>query len=260
MISVGIIRPGFARMERGVGAHIRLKVCCCYTLPVYDCTDELEASPGLTNGMKVSHSGGQCMRSSNAGRMRPFVPQISTGRRSPIISIHGPTGYPSSAPPLPAIPAKAPYMPPPLMKRKSFPNTTLPSPGIHPDIIDELIACTEDPQMSEHLHSHQSRVYIADTQTMHVPPYSASPPHTHLSIGPLSPGYQIPSPLYMLEPQFVPVPIPMKKRRSRGISKKKLEKYKSKRMDICNPLFFFTPFYSETVQVFRYQRRLSKWR
>ena len=152
---------------------------------------------------------------------------------------------------------------PPLAKPTLFLNAsypTLPSPTAYSDM-DDIIICTENPQMSEHSHSHQSRVYIGDAiSPIHVPPFPTSPSVRRSSFGPLSPHYKIQSPLFMVDPNFVPVPRPVKKRRSRGVSKKKLARYKSKCRDIFYKHCSFITFDSETMQVFFHQRKLPKWR
>lgn len=121
---------------------------------------------------------------------------------------------------------------PPLAKPRLFSNTsypTLPSPTVYSDL-DDFAMCTEDPQMSEHSHAHQSRVYITDAiSPVHVSPFQASLPHRcSSSFSPLSPHFEVQSSLFMVESNFVTVQQPEKKRRSRGVSKKRLAKYKSK--------------------------------
>ncbi|KAF8635959.1 hypothetical protein AX15_000124 [Amanita polypyramis BW_CC] len=193
--------------------------------PWYRSALSIEASSAPANGMRIFSSVGWRMGPSGTGWLRPFVPQISAGQRFPV---HGPTATicsSSSVPPLPVIPTKAPiapYTPRPLMKPRSSPNTTLPSPSIPPDGVRNL-------QMGGHSHSSRSRIYNTNiSPPVHVPSYSTSSPHTHLSVSPLDHHYQIPASLYVLEQTLVPVQQPLKKRRSKGISRKKVERYKTK--------------------------------
>jgi len=121
---------------------------------------------------------------------------------------------------------------PPSAKSRLFLNAshpTLPSPTSYSDL-DDFAMYTEDPQMSEHSHAHQSRVYITDAiSPVHVSPFPPSLPHRRSSsFGPLRPHFEIQSSLLMVESNIVSMQVPMKKRRSRGVSKKRLAKYKSK--------------------------------
>ncbi|KIL67985.1 hypothetical protein M378DRAFT_177190 [Amanita muscaria Koide BX008] len=177
----------------------------------------LEASPALSgamNGMRIySRDGPRRGSSSNAG------PPQSVPTDRGVISMHTPVaGNVLGPPPTPVNLAS----PPP---SNSFPTLRHHSATMaSPDFTDDVYAFTEDPQMSEHSHLHQSRIHIADPSPLvHVPPYSNT-----LPIGPMSPQYQFAPQLYMLEPKFFRFPPPPRKHKPRGISKKKLERYKSK--------------------------------
>lgn len=177
----------------------------------------LEASPALSgamNGMRIySRDGPKRGSSSNAG-----PPQYVPTDRG-VISMHtSVAGTVLGPPPTPVNLAS----PPP---SNSFPTLLHRSATMaSPDLTDDVYAFTEDPQMSEHSHLHQSRIHIADPSSLvHVPPYS-----NPLPIGPISPQYQFAPQLYMLEPKFFRFPPPPRKHKPRGISKKKLERYKTK--------------------------------
>ncbi|PFH53417.1 hypothetical protein AMATHDRAFT_1470 [Amanita thiersii Skay4041] len=97
------------------------------------------------------------------------------------------------------------------------------------DEMDEYLLGTEDPHMSEHAHPHQSRIFIADsTPPIHVSPYHNQLPQHYGSVGPMSSPYPLPSPVFLLDPKFLPIQMPAQKRRTQGMSKKKLKKYKTK--------------------------------
>lgn len=199
------------------------------------------ASRALSDVSPISSTDGQRAILLGTNELRP--PPSGVEQRSPAIYIHPPSALNNGAP-SPGLPAFAniPISPssPPLAKmylNASYP--TLPSPTAYSDF-DDFVICTENPQISEHSHSHPSRIYIADViSPIHVSPFPTSPPVRHPSFGPLSPSYKIPSPLFMVEPNFIPVPRPAKKRRSRGVSKKKLAKYKSKCCHIRSKNWFF---------------------
>ena len=193
------------------------------------------ASHALSDVSPISSTDGQLTIVLGANELRPPPSGLY---------VHPPSALNNGAP-SPGHPAFAnipiPPSSPPLAKmylNGSYP--TLPSPTAYSDF-DDFVVCTENPQMSEHSHSHQSRIYIADViSPIHVSPFPTSPPLRHPSFGPLSPSYKIQSPLFMVEPNFLPLPRPAKKRRSRGVSKKKLAKYKSKCCDIRSKNWFFS--------------------
>ncbi|KAK2459693.1 hypothetical protein APHAL10511_008338 [Amanita phalloides] len=194
----------------------------------------IDVSPAVADAVMTPP--GQRMRSLSASGLRPVIPQSGVDQPPPIISTHMHVASVCNRPPSysPLAPTHSPissHAPPPLVEPKLFLNASYPppSPTAYTDVFDDFVVCTEDPHMSEHAHTHQSRVYIADTMSpVHMPPYPTSPSHRYLSMGPLSPRFQVQSPMYTLGPKYVPVSIPLKKRRSRGVSKKKVEKYKTK--------------------------------
>ncbi|KAF8630951.1 hypothetical protein AX17_005307 [Amanita inopinata Kibby_2008] len=205
---------------------------CKYAHPI-------EVSPTLSesmSGLGASDSNVRRMniqRSASDSIKTPVSANAIERLPSPVVlSMHMPTDKVHSSPPEFNCLSISPQRVPQLMKMKSFaslPNATVPQSPVYPNGAEGIILVTEDPHMSEHSHSHQSRVYIADsTPPMHVSPYHSHQHHPQLSIGSVDTRYSLPSPVYILEPKFYPVRPPLRKHRSRGMSKKKLEKYKTK--------------------------------
>lgn len=94
---------------------------------------------------------------------------------------------------------------------------------------DELVAVTEDPKYSEHLHQCQSRVRIADElPVIHVPPYYHPSAHTHVPVLSLDTSYPTLPNIYGVYGFQSPIsPTGSVKTRPRSASRHKTINYRS---------------------------------